>query len=277
MTAARLTHRSLFRDEGDRDTLLAGPWLVDLGGVDHAARIDRVLSVAGGHPALVVWSCPAGEAALHRHLRGLNEVMFPRRPRLGPDADAFVEPAGATHERLLFRHWDPRVLASVAPLLDEEQAARLLGPSQGVALDAGYGRGVALIRRPEGLPDAPAGPLRFTPEQIAQLDAQYAERFRWNTVAYLRRHCAEELADLDDRTLFAGVVRTEAQARALGLHEGPQLRKWAWLCAQPDFAGHEAATRAFLADRANGRDPSARFERMWTRIVERLDAGREMF
>ena len=106
------------------------------------------------------WSCPAGEEALYQHLRRLNEVLFPRRHH---DETGFsdagepdvIEPAGLTHERLLFRHWDPRVLASVAPLLDADQSARLLGPGQGCALDAGYGRGVSTIMRPSRLPDAP--------------------------------------------------------------------------------------------------------------------------
>jgi hypothetical protein len=110
---------SLFRDHADLDVESAGPWLVSL---NTARQIDEVFNLIAGcsHAFGVFWSCTTDEADTLRHLRTLNMVLLPT-------------PGLETHEAVLFRHWDPNVLAIVLEVLRADQLIEVLGPAQQIA------------------------------------------------------------------------------------------------------------------------------------------------
>lgn len=130
-----LNGRSLFLDHADAQIEAASGWLVPLGG---EADLKRLLEVSDeGCGSLVLWSCPLGEAALHRHLRTINIVRIPsaaipedEQPAASePEEEGAEKPAKPAFGNVLFRHYDPDVMASLLPLFDEAQFARIFGPA----------------------------------------------------------------------------------------------------------------------------------------------------
>jgi Domain of unknown function (DUF4123) len=113
---------SLFRDHPDHDVENAGPWMVSL---DVPEAINEVLelSLGANQASGVFWSCPGGEAVLLQHLRTINMVLLPS-PDLG------------SHRAVMFRHWDPNVLAMVLGVLDKAQLREFIGPAETLVFDA---------------------------------------------------------------------------------------------------------------------------------------------
>ena len=102
------------------ETELAGPWLASLTGDDAEAY------VAGrGHamlPRAVFWSCPDGDMVLWRRLRTINEILIPKS--VLPETSSERANATKDYARVLFRRWDPNVLANIIPILSDEQFAK---------------------------------------------------------------------------------------------------------------------------------------------------------
>src|SRR5262249_38934163 len=71
---AGLPHRSLFLGHADEAAEKVGPWFVDL---TPGGAAEKLGALIGDRPAAVLWSCSSGEAALYRHLRGLNMAVVP--------------------------------------------------------------------------------------------------------------------------------------------------------------------------------------------------------
>ena len=222
---ARLFARSLFLDGGGPQAQAAGPWLADLGQFPGAA--DVVHGMVGDRPALVAWCCPQGDAVLFRHLRSLNIARIPswaadRGPRPIDGAEDADEP-------VIFRHWDPRVLGALLPVLDAAQFARILGPASEIAFVArdfgGFRRVVAAV----DWPAARAGPLRIRSDQIAALSDR-RERARYARMrAFLRETAPEETAGLDDHALHRHIVEAERSGSELGLTHERSFSIWSYL------------------------------------------------
>ena len=134
-----LTGRSLFLDHADAEIEAASGWLVPL---SDEADLKKLLEVSDeGCGSLVLWFCPLGETALHRHLRTINIVRIPSEsipedePEKASDAEADTDkPARPAFGNVLFRHYDPDVIASLLPLLDEAQFARMFGPATRIVM-----------------------------------------------------------------------------------------------------------------------------------------------
>ena len=124
--AHRLFARSLFLDHADIEVEKAGPWLIGLAQAPDAT--ERLLGLVGKEPAAVYWCCDMGEAILYRHLRTLNMARVPSWSADG-EAGPPDPSAATTYQTVMFRHYDPRVLGSIMPVLDAAQFARVLGPA----------------------------------------------------------------------------------------------------------------------------------------------------
>ncbi|MGK9233719.1 DUF4123 domain-containing protein [Inquilinus limosus] len=218
--------RSLFLDHADEEAEKAGPWLVALD--QEPKAIAKVLALVGNKPAAVFWSCDDGEAALHRHLRTLNMVRIPDWAALGmanpPD------PGKPTvHDSVMFRHWDPRVLGDIVPVLDPEQTARVLGPAGEIAYVAGdYGGLKRVIREPD-LPPAPRGMLTIRADQIEVIDARRRAAYYRRMSVHLRDMAPEETSGMSDDEVHDRVLRYEASGRKLGLTHERALSIWGFL------------------------------------------------
>lgn len=131
---------SLFRDHPDHDVENAGPWMATLDGPE-ATKAVLELSLEANRASGVFWSCPGGEAVLLQHLRTINMVLLP-----APDVKS--------HQAVMFRHWDPNVLAMVLGVLDKVQLREFIGPAETLVFDApdfgGIFRCVAGRRREGG-------------------------------------------------------------------------------------------------------------------------------
>jgi Domain of unknown function (DUF4123) len=113
---------SLFRDHPDIEVERAGPWLISLNSaenVDDAFALMATSSQASG----VFWSCELGEADVLHHLRTINMVLLPTYGM-------------TSHEAVMFRHWDPNVLAIVLGVLETNQLIELLGPAQQIVFSS---------------------------------------------------------------------------------------------------------------------------------------------
>ena len=185
MKSANINCRSLFLGVADAEREAAGPWLT---GIDAMAAMDRFLAILGDLPAAVFWSCPAGEAALYRHLRLLNEAIVPLlRDDALPRAEGEARPAYDFKDtRVLFRHWDPRVLAQVLPVLDEPQFARVLGPAMLAVMpreDGGRPYEAPLL---DGAVITRGGPLHLTLEQMDALQERLVHASRLRIASFLK-------------------------------------------------------------------------------------------
>ena len=235
-----LEKRSLFLGAG-KEAEAAGPWLVGLS--QRGSATDEIFDLVGDKPAAVFWACLPGEQAVWRHLRTLNQARVAQ-----PDSGAAAD-AGPGSEVVLFRHWDPRVLSDVLPVLDEDQYARVLGPSdEAVFLDPerSGGVGVRRLKRFADLPLMPRGMLTLDADQVAALDECVRERSQRKTAAYLRDVAPELAGPLSPADLYARVVAYEASGRTLGLSSELAQMKWAYLmlvtqgraAEMPEVTGH---------------------------------------
>jgi Domain of unknown function (DUF4123) len=262
---AKLKGRSLFLGVGDAETQKAGPWLAD---ADSEAVLERLLAVIGDKPAAVFWSCPAGETALYRHLRGINEAIVPL-PR--PDAEARAKEAAAqgetlalraadySQERVLFRHWDPRVLCDVLPVLDEAQFAKVLGPAALVVIPREDGGKPFHAPALERVVIAPQGPLRLTIEQMQAISDARVAASRRRIADYLREVAPGETAGLDDRKLAKFVLYAEGTARGYSVETERATAIWTYmLVTSPNDFSQDWTIKRLMA----ARDPMTPDERV---------------
>lgn len=229
-----LSGRSLFLDHADAEIEAASGWLVPLGG---EADLARLLEVSDeGCSSLVLWFCPLGETALHRHVRTINIVRIPSDAipddELVADTDT-GEMAEKTsrpeYGNVLFRHYDPDVMAALLPLLDELQFARVFGPATRIVMfSEGHG-GLCTAPRPENLPIAPRGPLTINAGQIEDLKLAMAEARDMRVAAYLREFAPEAATDLDDHQLAHFVSESGTSGRELGLTTERAQGFWAYM------------------------------------------------
>ena len=259
---AGLSGRSLFLGAGT-ETEAAGPWLVAMGRRD--GDVETILALVGERPAAAYWGCSAGEVALYRHLRTLNQMQMTRPAPESPGEQAVSSPVA---EVVLFRHWDPRALGCVLPLLDEFQYARLLGPAEEVAVLDPVPLGGLGVRRAVRLPDlpmAPRGRLTLDAEQIAALDETMQERSRRRVAAYLRDAAPELTGSLSDAALHGRVRQCQATGTALGLSSERAQMKWAYLMVLTD--GRAAGTPEVVRFIRSGPSPDAQVDEAMRQVV----------
>lgn len=219
---AGIACRSLFLDGGDRDLRRDGPWFVTLR--NREAR-EHVEALALEIPCAVFWSCPAGEQELWRHLRTINEILIPGQNAMTENGNGG---RSQIYERVLFRHWDPTVLADLLPTLSPEQLARFFGPAPALLFSTGTER-VKRAVRSNSLPRPPSGPLKLRPEQMEQLQQAIDDRSNRAIAEYLRETAPEVVGDLDDAELQAQVGKARRSGNRVGLHTDEDLGDWAFL------------------------------------------------
>ena len=229
-----LTGRSLFLDHADAEIEAASGWLVPLGGEADLARLLEVSDETCS--SLVLWFCPLGETALHRHVRTINVVRIPSDAipdnNLVADADPGEDPEKTSrpeYGNVLFRHYDPDVLGALLPLLDEAQFARIFGPATRIVMfSQGHG-GLCTAPRPENLPIAPRGLLTISAGQIEDLKLAMGEARDMRVAAYLRKSAPEAAAKLDDHQLAHFVAASSASGHELGLTTERAQGFWAYM------------------------------------------------
>ncbi len=158
----------------------------------------------------------------------LNVVRIPDWAALGmahpPDPDKLT-----VHDLVMFRHWDPRVLGDIMPVLDAEQVARMLGPAEEIAYIADdYGGLKRVIREPD-LPSAPRGALTIRADQIEALDARRHAAYYRRMSAHLRDMAPKETSGMGDDEVHDRVLRYEASGLKLGLTHERTLSIWGFL------------------------------------------------
>jgi Domain of unknown function (DUF4123) len=221
----RLFGRSLFLDQADVEIQKAGPWLVGLDQSPNAT--DQVLAFVGDRPAAVFWSCEAGEAMLHGHLRTLNMVRVPTwaAEHEAPPISSAVE---TTHPAM-FRHWDPRVLGALMPLLDAGQFARMLGPAEEIAfLAEDYGGVRRVLADPAG-PSATPGMLTIRSEQTQALNKRRLGASHRRIAAHLKALHPDLSAQITDQEMITHVAMSDRIGRSLGLKSEVAHGDWAYL------------------------------------------------
>ena len=228
LAAAGVAARSLFLEHADAEVEKAGPWLAEW---QDGANGAFLISLALERPCAVFWSCPVGETVLWRHLRTLNRAIVPRESRApepgeGGPGEAPV-PAGT--ETVLFRHWDPDVLAMLLPLLDEGQFARVLGPAAALALHAPDHGGLGRAYPMEGAPEPPRGMLRLTAGQMDGLRADMVAASRRRVAGFLKDNVPPGGSGVDAGFFHRVALHSEPSAKALGIETERGRARWAYL------------------------------------------------
>jgi hypothetical protein len=211
-----LSCQSLFLEHADKEVERAGPWLVELD--SHQAR-GHAGSLATASPCVVFWSGPLDETALWAHLRTLNEALIPVE---GDEAaQAGMSPV---FEKVMFRHWDPNVLAALMPQLDAGQFARIFGPATYIFMHAPKHGGLKKVPRPENLPEAPHGLLRLTTSQMISLrasilheDDTFAE---WYVEEFMKHNLPDFYYAVSDEGKREMNLNGRRYARFFGFNDG---------------------------------------------------------
>ncbi len=167
LASYRLRGRSLFLEAGDTDAVASGPFLIPLDADD---QINAVVSLAGQCRPPVIWSWPDGEQALYRHLRKNNLVEIPHEPELD-------DPSDEDYEAVIFRHWEPYVLALMLPVMTQLQQARFLGAATGIAFDEHAVDGIRLSPFEGNLLPQGGRMLRFDASQSRVIETRVKGRY----------------------------------------------------------------------------------------------------
>jgi hypothetical protein len=194
-------------------------------------RRDLIGVVALAKPldALVIWSWPSGLMSLYRHLRTLNLVEIPNEARAEAEADGEDVSELASHEPVLFRHWDPSVLATLLPLLEPPQQARILGAANAVALYYREHSCPMVTARPVLLPAPAPGMLRMSGSQMARIEGRRITSMAGRVESYLRSYAAQTVAQLAPRDIHDFCRRTVSQGVGLGIEQEGAHCRWAYL------------------------------------------------
>lgn len=216
---ADVSARSLFVEHRDPGMIQAGPWFAAL----DDRHLKSFLLIEGIETAAVFWGGAAEEAAVFRHLRSLNLFDIPR------PADAPPDPFAADPETVLFRHWDPAMMALVLPVLEPAQRARLLGPMDVIGLYASLLGGAREAKRRANWPAPVRGRIRLSVAQMEQITKAMVDGSRQRIAAYLRDTALAQTATMDDLTLFAFIERSEIIGRSWGLVSEASFGRFAWL------------------------------------------------
>lgn len=248
---AGLRARSLFLTTADRDVQLAGPWLVALDQAPDAP--DKVMRIAETATRAVFWRCDDGEVALWRHLRGINMAQLPRWAAAGATMPPRGESPDTPVEQVMFRHWDPQVLAALLPCLDAPQFARILGPAREIAFVAPEYGGLRRVVETSAWPAPPPGLLSIRSDQVAALSHRRVEVSHRRIMAYLRDVAPDHTRDTSDDDLLYQVQYSESVGRDLGLESERAHAQWAFLMvtSKGHVAKSETVTRFIGASPAS--------------------------
>ena len=217
LQSAGIQARSLFLDAGDRKRIEAGPFLARL----DPAALPRFLAIPEIATACVFWLGPIEEGVLFHHLRGLNLIELPR-PRTSGDV------IGPATETVLFRHWDPSVMAMTFRVLEPAQRARVMGPAAGLLLSDDGGQARLGTRRTDW-PEPARGRLRLSPQQLAAMDDAVIRRSHRAIAGYLRSSAPEQTRAMNDAALHRFVRHAEADGRSLGLSRERALGQFCYV------------------------------------------------
>lgn len=259
---AGIEGRSLFRAGVAADVRRGGPWLV---GLAAPAAHDFVGDLAAEAPCAVFWSFSGDEEVLWRHLRTINEVLLPLEVSRGGASEA-------GSEQVLFRHWDPNVLAAVLPVLTPSQLSRFLGPAEIVLMNAPDYGGPKRARRPDPpVPPAP-GLLRFDAAQIERLRQAMLHSSRLRTARFLRGHVPPHFSGIDDGFVWGATLASEKSANELGIRTEQGRTRWAYVMMMSDGRSADLPeVRAYITD---GRDtPDNRVRMLIGHTVDALRCG----
>ena len=209
LSAAKLDFQPLYLDELEAGSGAAGPHLLPALG---DAQVTAIESVVGDRLACVWWLWPDegdAETALYRHLRALNMIEIPR--------DRFDAEPGERrrgYETVLFRHADPKVLATLLPVLEPEQKARLFGKAKAIRPGAGM-----LVDPPPDDAVSPRGRLRLSHAQYETIVRGRATPLHEQVALYLRRATPNRAAEHGGHFFESTVSRSVAEWRKRGFVE----------------------------------------------------------
>ncbi|MFF8803052.1 MULTISPECIES: DUF4123 domain-containing protein [unclassified Methylobacterium] len=267
---AGLFGRSLFLDHADAEIERAGPWLVAL--AQGADAPERIFALVGGRPGVVFWSCADGEAVLYHHLRTLNMVRIPAWAAAG-GSEPPEDGSGMEDETVLFRHWDPRVLGALLPVLEAAQFARIVGPTAEIALWAEDYGGLKRVVADPDWPVATGGMLTIRSEQVAMLSDRRVQASRRRIMTFLRETVPEHASKRNDVELYQDVMRYEVSARSFGLTSERSFGKWAHLMA---MSGETIAQRESPLHRYLTTAPGRPDDKLAALVAEMIAVGRRV-
>ncbi len=265
LATAGLRGRSLLLGAGE-DVEAAGPWLVALDQRPDAS--NAVLEMLDAKPAAVFWGCPAGEAALWRHLRTLAQVDMASPPN--PDA----RDARSGTEVVTFRYWDPRAISSMLRVLDAGQFARVLGPAAELLFVDPLSMGGVGVARVVNLPDwppAPRGRLALSGEQVVKLDAVMRDRSHHRIGYFLCEVAPEETTGLTRAQVLRFVQECEDEGRLAGLVSERAHGRWAYMALTTGGAfGRDGTVLGYIMQ--GGGVPDTNLDRLFEEMTKLAEA-----
>jgi hypothetical protein len=168
------------------------------------------------------------------------------------------------------------VLASVLPVLDKAQFARLFGPALALtfhAPDYPDKQGWPIRRAVRPLPSAPTstGMLALNAEQMRGIEAARYMRLHKRSVEYLARVGSGKLAGRDHETLARDTDIWLKSGLEFGISSERALWQWCYL----QLFTNGQLTKApgldpYLKDRSTGEQPDAKIDMIMDAVIVRL-------
>ncbi len=255
----QLEHKALYLEKLGETPSTAGPYLVTLPDWEAA---NRVLSLVGELPAVVFWSWGDGQPSLYKHLRRINMIEIP--------VDDF-DPELPKYDRVLFRHGDPNVMASMLSVLDEGKFMHLIGGAAGLVMFAGDEGGLRVAQRISDMGADNQGILRLSAEQYEALKSSKVNKVSANVRNYLKKCAPEQTKSMSDDQLNAHVATTMKESLNFGVTSEASHCRWSYmqLLSGNKLAKNEAVGNMMMAD-APGISANERVKILMNRTISTM-------
>lgn len=267
---AGLRATPLFLEGGNEDVTAAGPFLAPLDEDNQSALVAKMV---GDGRLPVIWSWPAGQQLLYRHLRTINLATIPHEPLPESHVD-YVWYQNGDSRSVIFRHWDPNVLALTLDVLTPEQQGGLLDVAAAIAFWPDHSSHPVIHRHVSAMCEDGQRPLAFSPEQVRTIGKRQGERVLLNVIDYLYDAAPEPCATLGPDKVREHARLSLVESRRLGAaSEGAHCR-WAYLqlvSARQMLASPGVSEMLTLEDANVSTDKRIRL--LMDGIVDQLRAG----
>ncbi|QDH17380.1 DUF4123 domain-containing protein [Swingsia samuiensis] len=208
----KIFFKSLFLDRKPGSVGRSGPFLATI--APHQGEF--FLSLPDVLNGSVFWNAQCSFDTFYRHLRTLSLVRIPSQS----------EEKSKTR-MVVFRHFDPKTIALILPIMTLPQRARFFGPAQSLLISVP--EGVLEAKRRSNWPEPEKGFLSFDQEKMNLITDAMKLRSHHKIAKFLRDTAPDQTKDMNDEALLKFVERSEEESKIFEVTTEAGKGRFAWL------------------------------------------------